>query len=63
MGKILRVDGYQLDDVAKEIATMYGAEVKSWDVQDDTLIVCCIEYGDVFESALQLDQIKSFMTM
>lgn len=63
MKALRNVDGYLLEDVAKEIAQVYGGEVNNWKVQDGKLIVEYDEHGEFGVSELPLSEVKSFMEM
>ena len=62
--KVLQcVDGYKLEDVAQEIAGLYGATLEGWETKGGKLIVYCEEHGEDFTSELNLNEVKSFMEM
>ena len=61
--KLNQYGGYKLEDVAQEIASLYGAELENWETKNNTLFVYCNEYGEEFVSELPFNQIKSFMEM
>lgn len=56
-------DGYDLEQVAKEMAQIYGGYLTSWEVQDDKLVVEFSEHGEDGITELPLNEIKEFMEM
>lgn len=60
---ITRIDGYDLGDVAKEIAMTYGGMLVNWYVKDDKLQAVVWEDGDTFVADLPLNEVKEFMEM
>lgn len=54
---------YSLDQVAEEIASLYGGSVIDYYVENDALIVNYEEYGEEGTAELKLSEIDSFMSM
>ena len=58
-----RIEGYDLEDVANEMASTYGGTVDNWYTKDGKLIVEYTEYGEQCVCELPLSEVKSFMEM